>query len=210
MSHAVGSANHATLADYLAFFDTRPEHERWELIDGVIEMMTNPTERHGLICGNIFAPLKLALDGSGCRVFAGSLRVQRSDDRDEDMATIPDVLVRCGPRREQSFATDPTIVVEVLSPSTAYKDRGSKFDFYRRLPSLQHIVLVYQDQMRIEHYRRVADGWNSVTLRRPSDRLVLNAVDVAIDLDTVYFDVPVLRPSEPPEGYEDDVPILIP
>ncbi len=69
------------------------------------------------------------------------------------MATIPDIMVRCGPRRDRNFAMDPTVVVEVLLRSTMVRDRGAKFDFYRSLPTLQHIALVYQDQMRVEHYR---------------------------------------------------------
>ena len=199
----------ATLSDYEAFIAPLRENERWELIDGVIEAMTNPGEKHGLIVGNIFAPLKLALDKGGCRAFSGSMRVQRSDDRNEDMAAIPDIMVRCGPRLDRNFATDPTVVVEVLSRSTMVRDRGSKFEFYRSLPTLQHIALVYQDQMRVEHYRRSAEGWTLVVLTRPADRLSLDAVDVAIDLDTIYFDIPVLRPVETPGVVDDEPPTLI-
>ena len=198
-----------TLFDYETFVAPLPENERWELIDGVIESMTNPGERHGLIVGNIFAPMKLALDKGGCRAFSGSMRVQRSDDRNEDMAAIPDIMVRCGPRRDRNFATDPTVVIEVLSRSTMVRDRGLKFDFYRSLPTLQHIALVYQDQMRVEHYLRGAEGWMLTVLTRPSDHLSLDAVDVAIELDTIYLDVPVLRPVETPGVADDESPTLI-
>ncbi len=198
----------ATLSDYEAFIAPLPENERWELIDGVIEAMTNPGEKHGLIVGNIFAPLKLALDKGGCRAFSGSMRIQRSDDRKEGMAAIPDIMVRCGPRRDRNFATDPTVVVEVLSRSTMVRDRGSKFDFYRSLPTLQHIALVYQDQMRVEHYRRSPEGWLLMVLTRPSEHLLFDAVDVSVDLDTIYLDVPVLRPVETP-GMEEDEPATL-
>ena len=176
--------------------------------------MTNPGEKHGLIVGNIFAPMKLVLDKGGCRAFSGSMRVQRSDDRNEDMAAIPDIMVRCGPRRDRDFAdrdsaTDPTVVVEVLSRSTMVRDRGLKFDFYRSLPTLQHIALVYQDQMRVEHYCRSAEGWLLMVLTRPSDRLSFDAVDVSVDLDTIYLDVPVLRPVETPGMGDDEPPTLI-
>ena len=199
----------ATLSDYEAFVAPLRENERWELISGVIEAMTNPDEKHGLIVGNIFAPLKLALDKGGCRAFSGSMRVQRSDDRNEDMAAIPDIMVRCGPRRDRNFATDPTVVVEVLSRSTMVRDRGSKFEFYRSLQTLQHIALVYQDQMRVEHYRRSAEGWTLMVLTRPSERLSFDAVDVAVDLDTIYLDIPVLRPVETPGVVDDELPTLI-
>ncbi len=199
----------ATLSDYEAFIAPLCENERWELIGGVIEATTNPDEKHGLIVGNIFAPMKLGLDKGACRAFSGSMRVQRSDDRNEDMAAIPDIMMRCGPRRDRKFATDPTVVIEVLSRSTMVRDRGTKFEFYRSLPTLQHIALVYQDQMRVEHYRRGSEGWMLMVLTRPSDRLAFDAVDVTVDLDTVYQDIPVLRPVEMPGMVEDEPPILI-
>ena len=89
------------------------------------------------------------------------------------------------------------------------RDRGLKFDFYRSLPTLQHIALVYQDQMRVEHYRRSAEGWLLMVLTRPSDRLSFDAVDVSVDLDTIYLDVPVLRPVETPGMRDDEAPTLI-
>ncbi len=198
----------ATWSDYEAFIAPLPENERWELVDGAIAAMTNPGEKHGLIVRNIFAPMKLTLDKGGCRAFSGSMRVHPSDDRNEDMAATPDILVRCGPRRDRNFATDPTVVIEVLTRSTMVRDRGLKFDFYRSLPTLQHIALVYQDQMRVEHYRRSAEGWLLIVLTRPSDRLSFDAVDVSVDLDTIYLDVAVLRPVETP-GMGDDEPATL-
>ena len=167
--------------------------------------MPDATEHHQQIAGGIFAPLRIAMEDFGCRVYAGGMRVQRSDDRGEDTAAIPAIVVRCGPRGDRNFVTDPVVVVEVLSRSTMRHDRGAKFDFYRSLPTLRHIALVYQGQMRVEHYRRGPDGWVLDVLSRPSDRLVFDAVDFAVDLDTVYFDVPVPRPVEAP-GLEDGEP----
>ncbi len=209
MSETALRRTRVTLSEYEIFVAPLPENDRWELIGGVVEAMTNPGERHGLIVGNIFAPLKLALDRGSCRAFSGSMRVQRSDNRTEDMAAIPDIMVRCGPRRDQNFATDPTVVVEVLSRSTMVRDRGLKFDFYRSLPTLQHIALVYQDQMRVEHYVRGSAGWLLTVLTRPADRLAFEAVDVSVDLDTIYLDVPVLRPIETLGLPDDEPPTLI-
>ncbi len=188
-----------TLADYERFIAARPDEERWELIAGVITAMTNPYLDHGLIVGNIFAPMKLALAGGPCRAIAGSLRVQRSDDRGEDFAAIPDIVVLCGTRPNRTFTTEAVVVVEVLSRSTMHRDRGAKFDFYRSLPTLQHIALVYQGQMQVEHYRRTPEGWTLEVLSRPGDRLHLDAVGFAVDLETVYVDVPALRLIDAPD-----------
>lgn len=209
MSDTATRDDPSTIADYELFLDGLTGDDRWELIRGRIVMMTNPSENHEQIVGNLFAPLKLAMNAAGCRAYAGGMRVQRSEDRGDDMATIPDIVVRCGPRRDRHFVTDPLVVVEVLSRSTMQQDRGVKFDFYRSLPSLQHIVLVYQDQMRVEHFRRGASAWAVEVLSSPSRRLDLDAVGFAMDLDTIYFDVPVLRPVEVPGEGEPEPPTPI-
>lgn len=193
MTGAADTAKTVTLADYKRFVASRPDDERWELIGGAVEMMTNPLLNHGLIIGNIFAPLKLKLAGGDCRAFAGGLRVQRSDEASETFATLPDIVVQCGPRPNRTFTTNAVAVVEALSRSTMFHDRGAKFDFYRSLPSLRDIVFVYQSQMRVEHYRRTDDGWILSELVRPAERLAFDVGDVAIDLAAVYEDVNLLR-----------------
>ena len=102
--------------------------------------------------------------------------------------------MHCGPNRNRTFITDPILIVEVLSRSTFDLDRGPKLGFHKRLTTLQHIALVYQDQMRVEHYRRGEGGWLVDVLTKPGDHLVFDRLDVSIELETIYFDVPVLRP----------------
>lgn len=119
------TATTLTLGDYERFVADRPEGERWELIGGAVEMMTDPLLNHGLIVGNIFAPLKLELAGGDCRTFAGGLRVQRSEEACDTFATIPDIVVQCGPRPNRPFTTNAVAVVEVLSRSTMFRDRGA-------------------------------------------------------------------------------------
>ncbi|WP_279356434.1 Uma2 family endonuclease [Methylobacterium indicum] len=183
-----------TVSEFDRFVDAQRDESDWELVDGEVVMMTNPTENHEQIAGNIGAPLKLAMDAAGCRSYQGGMRVQRDEDGRGRDKPKPDIVVRCGPRQNRTFVTDPLVIVEVLSPSTMDRDRGLKLSFYKSLPTLRHIVLAYQDQMRVEHYRREADGWVCDVLTAPDDVLRLDAVDFAIDLGRIYFDVPVLRP----------------
>jgi Uma2 family endonuclease len=152
-------------------------------------MMTNPTETHEQIAANIGAPLKRAMDARGCRTYQGGMRVQRSDDPRETDKTWPDVVVRCGAVGTRNFITDPLVLVEVLSPTTIDIDRGPKLDFYKSLPTIRHIALIYQDQMRVEHYRRGEQGFELDVLKRPEEILHLEAVDFRIDLARVYFGV---------------------
>jgi len=150
--------------------------------------MTNPSQRHEQIAGNIGAPLKLELRARGCRVHQGGIRVQSSDDQRGANKPRPDVLVQCGPvHDERNYVTDPLIIVGVLSPSTMDRDRGPKLRFYQtRLPTLRHIALVYQDQMRVEHYRCTEAGWGIEVLTAPGDLLAFEAVGFESDLASVY------------------------
>ena len=181
-----------TVAAFDAFVDRQPDDRDYELIEGVIVMMSNPSTAHGEIAGAIGAPLKLAMRLRGCRVYQGDVRVQRSADTTRETEKYrPDVVVRCGPFSPGNFITDPVVVVEVLSPSTIDIDRGPKVAFYKTLPTVQHIALVYQDEMRVEHYRRDGDTFTFEVLKAPADELNLVAVDFRIDLAAIYVDVPV-------------------
>jgi len=173
------------------FVDAQADTALFELVEGVIVMMTNPTETHEQIAANVGAPLKLAMDARGCRTYQGGMRVQRSDDpRDTDKAR-PDVVVRCGALGTRNYITDPLVVIEALSPSTIDTDRGPKLDFYKSLPTVRHIALIYQDQMRVEHYRRGEQGFEIDVLKRPEEALHLEAVEFRIELARIYFDVTV-------------------
>jgi len=189
MSQAAHEDSPVTISAFDAFLDGQAEDGLWELVAGRIVAMTDPTERHEQIVANIGAPLKLAMDARGCRAYFGGMRIQLSDDARGLDKPRPDLLVRCGPASLRSFVTDPLVVVEVLSPSTIDTDRGEKLRFYKRLPTLRHIVLVYQDQMRAEHYRRGDVGWDLETLVKPEDCLVFEAVRFEMPLATAYFGV---------------------
>ncbi len=191
MATALRRPDPVTIAGFDAFVEAQADTAMFELVEGVIVMMTNPTETHEQIAGNIGAPLKLAMDARGCRTYQGGMRVQRTEDPKDTDKTRPDVVVRCGPAGTGNYVTDPLIVIEVLSPSTIDIDRGAKLDFYKSLPTVRHIALVYQDQMRVEHYRRTETGFEFEVLKAPGDALHFEAVDFRIELSRVYFDITV-------------------
>ena len=176
-----------TILDFDAFLAVRSDDALWELVAGRIVAMTDPTELHQQIVVNVGVPLKLAMDRQDSRTYFGGLRVQRSDDAHGLDKPRPDLLVRCGPASARNYVTDLLVVVEVLSPSTMDNDRGGKLAFYKRLPTLRHIVLVYQDQIRAEHNRRTDLGWELETLTVPTDQLVLDAVQFKMTLADAYI-----------------------
>ena len=187
MSHAI--AEHpTTIAEFVAFMERQPHDTRWELLDGQILAMTNPSEDHGQIASSIGLGLVPPARERGCRVNIAGIRVQASGDAGATTATIPDVTVRCGERVGRNWIDDPVIVVEVLSPSTMDFDRGAKLDFYKTFPTMRDIILVYQDQVRIEHYLREGEGWMMRPLTSLADPLALDGLPVSIGLADIYAD----------------------
>ncbi len=182
-----------TIADFDVFVENQADDAVYELVDGQIVMMTNPNQRHEQIASNLGWALKGAMDKRGCRTYQGGMRVQISDNMQGVDKMKPDVVVRCGPSDAVSdtrnYITDPLVIVEVLSPSTMDYDRGDKLDLYKLIPTMRHIVIAYQDQMRVEHYRRVPGGWETDVLTKGDDKLVLEAVAFQMPVAQVYFDV---------------------
>ena len=134
------------------------------------------------------------MDARGCRTYQGGMRVQISDNMQGTDKTKPDVVVHCGPStietETRNYITDSFVIVEVLSLTMDF-DRGDKLHFYKLLPTMRHIVIVYQDQMRVEHYRRIPGGWETDVLTKGDDKLVLEAVAFQMPVAQVYFDVAI-------------------
>jgi Uma2 family endonuclease len=189
MARAAERLRKVTIAEFDEIAEKATEARDYELIDGEIVMMTNPAETHEQIASNIGARLKLAMDSRGCRTYQGGMRVQADDNSKAFDKFKPDVVVRRGPPGTGAYITDPVVVVEVLSPSTMDNDRGPKLRFYRALPRVQRIVLVYSDQMRAEHYWRMEEGWRFEALTAPEQTFALEAVDFRMELAQVYFDL---------------------
>ena len=179
-----------TIAQFDAFVEQQPDSIDYELIEGQIVMMTNPNRRHEHIVSNIGARLKLAMDARGCRTYQGGMRVQLGDNESGIDKVKPDVVVRCGKSDgKKNYITDPLVIVEVLSPSTMDYDRGPKLDFYKLVQTIMHIAIVYQDQLRIEHYRRQPEGWVCDVLTKGTDTLYLEAAAFRMPVEQAYFDV---------------------
>ena len=151
--------------------------------------MTNPSQPHEKIVSNIGRHLLQAVDASRCHVLFGGMRVQRSENQAGLYKPKPDLLLRCGPLQGQNLATDPLVIVEILSPSTMDNDRGEKLRFYKGLPTLAHLVLAYQDQMQAEHHRREGTGWVVDILTHPDGMLDFTALASAMPLTEAYVGV---------------------
>jgi len=183
-----------TPEEYLAL--ERAADYKSEYVAGEIFAMAGASVDHNTIAGNIFRLLGNQFQGRPCRVFMSDLRVQIAATA---MYTYPDVVAVCGPLELASGQRDtllnPTVIVEVLSPSTEAYDRGAKFDHYWRLPSLTEYVLVAQDQVRVEHFARQGDGWLLTVARALDETLRLPSLDAILPLAAIYENIEFAAPE---------------
>jgi Uma2 family endonuclease len=160
-----------------------------EYYQGEIFAMSGGSPSHALIATNFARVLGNALQGSGCRVYNSDLRVHVPA---VTFYAYPDISVVCGKLEltgdRQDNLVNPVLLVEVLSSSTESYDRGQKFSLYRSIPSLREYVLVAQDRISVEVFRRNDVGiWE---LHLPEEGSVsLASVGCTIRLDDVYVDV---------------------
>jgi Uma2 family endonuclease len=184
-----------TVGEYLAL--ERASEERHEFLDGQVYAMAGESIRHGDICTNLVAELRSQLKGTPCHVLSKDMKVRsgpvpRSRLSSKGLFSYPDVVIICGEPQfhdeYQDVVLNPTVIIEVLSPSTEAFDRGEKWSRYQTwLPSLTDYLLVSQSKPLVEHFRRQPkDEWCYSPVRGLDGRLVLDAIDCTLRLEEVY------------------------
>lgn len=180
-----------TPEEYLA--KERKALTKSEYRNGQIYTMPGASHEHNIIMGNTFAELHIQLRDRTCIVYPSDMRVKVSST---GRYTYPDVVVVCDePQFEDShFDTllNPTVLIEVLSPSTAAYDRGEKFASYQKLDSLCEYVLISQDSICVEHYLRQEQDWNLTAFRAFDDVLFLVSIDCELSLQAIYAKIQFL------------------
>ena len=161
-----------------------------EYRDGRIYAMPGASRAHNLITAHVTGELYIQLRTRSCEVYPSDMRVKMSA---AGLYTYPDVIVVCDePRFEDShFDTllNPTVLIEVLSPSTAAYDRGEKFRRYQYLDSLCEYVLISQDRVRVEHYLQQEQGWDLTEFRSLADVCQLASIECELSLQAIYAKV---------------------
>ena len=178
-----------TPEEYLAA--ERAAETKSEYIDGEVRAMPLVSRWHSLITMNIAGILHPQFKGQPCE---GYISMMRTHLPKANAYVYPDVIVACGEPRFEDDQEDnlltPTVVFEVLSPSTAAFDKGEKFDLYRALDSLQEYLLVAQDRCHIIHYVRQGDNtWLLSETRDMNARLDLPSIGCTLPVAEVYDNV---------------------
>lgn len=157
-----------------------------EYINGEVYAMAGARRAHNIISMNLVALLHSHLRGTPCRVFSSDMKVGVLTAMD-DIFYYPDVQVSCEKHGHDLYNAEPKLIVEVLSDSTERKDRVEKFHAYRKLNSLEEYVLVAQDCLRVEIYRR-RSSWD-VELLGEGHNFQLESVGLDLTVADVYQDV---------------------
>jgi Uma2 family endonuclease len=178
-----------TYEEYLAY--ERDSGLKHEYDNGEILAMAGGSRRHNALALRVGAALDAARK-PGCVAFQSDQKVRILAT---GKATYPDATLVCGTIEGDpadpsgATITNPTLLVEVLSASTEQDDRGSKWQHYQQIPSLEEYVLVSQTEPRIERYRRLASGsWEYSDVTEGSVRLSSGAT---LDLAKLYEGLPV-------------------
>ena len=163
--------------------------EKHEYYYGEVRAMAGASYAHNRVCMNIGSELNVQLRGKGCAVVGSDQRLQILNG---SAYVYPDVTVVCGPpqfneTRKPETLLNPTLLVEVLSESTADKDRSEKFMLYRQIPSLQQYLMLDSQTQLAELYTRQPNGyWLFMETRDPAAVLDLGSVGCQVPLAEVY------------------------
>ena len=182
--------------DYLAV-ERESRDEKYEYVAGQVYAMTGASFNHNLITTNVIGELRNRLKHKSCSILANDMRLRIEA---ADACVYPDVMVLCDSPafhdQRRDVLTNPVVVIEVISPSTEGYDRGSKFGFYRTLPSLRHYVLIAQDRLGVDVFTRQADGhWLLEAYDAcPEAEVILAAIGCALPVNEIYANVD-LAPS---------------
>ena len=148
MSLALKLEEKYSYGDYSAW----PEEERWELIEGVpFAMSPAPTREHQKLFRKIFVPIANYLENKSCEVYGApfDVRLPEKNERDEEVVTVvqPDILVVCDEKKldKKGCRGAPDLIIEIISPGTAYKDAQIKLNLYEK-HGVKEYWMVYPEE----------------------------------------------------------------
>ncbi|MBV6627016.1 MAG: Uma2 family endonuclease [Rivularia sp. (in: Bacteria)] len=179
-----------TVEEYLELEKT--SQIRHEFVDGEVFAMAGASKEHNTISLNIASRLRSHLRGGSCSVFMADMKVniQLNSRHNKSIYYYPDVVVSCDSDDKDRFSLNyPCLIIEVLSPSIEITNKREKLVNYCTLESLQEYVLVSQEEIKVEVYRKdTQDNWLMQTLGK-DDELRLDSIDLTLTMPEIYEDV---------------------
>ena len=180
----IAKTRQMTVEEYLAYDEASAI--RNEYFDGELYPMTGGTRKHGLLISYTISVLINLLAEHDCEIYPSVMRVLI----DETKYVYPDVSVVCGESRFENenevTLLNPTVVVEVTSPSSMVKDHINKVELYGAVPSIEGYLILDQERVFAEWYTRADDGWQLRQFSDLQDVIPLEALGISLPLAQVY------------------------
>ncbi len=175
-----------TVEEYLQF--EKESLEKHEFFKGEIFAMAGASVRHNVIFSNLFGELSSRLKGHQCRPFGSDLRIHIPENT---LFTYPDISIICreiiSSTQDIDTAILPTVLIEILSPSTKNYDRGGKFKLYRDIPSLKEYILIDSESIGIEAFRINSHGnWELEEYKTLESTLMIPSLELKVALKEIY------------------------
>ena len=166
----------------------RKATEKHEYYQGEVFAMSGTSLEHVIISRNVMIELGNKLKGKSCQPFDSDLRMHIPPNT---LYTYPDLSIICGKPEltDEHFdtATNPTVLIEILSPSTRNYDMGIKFKLYRDIPTLKEYILVDSENVYVEKHTRQADNiWLLSEIKNTGDILKIESIQVTLALSDIY------------------------
>jgi Uma2 family endonuclease len=159
------------------------QERRHELVDGVVRLMAGGTRAHNEIAANFRSALSARLKGGPCRAYGPDFKVVTGPRS----YRYPDVLIDCGARKSIDLvASEPTLLAEVLSPSTEFFDETDKLTEYQTIASVKHIILLSQRRPFARVWTRAGEGWTTVDVDGMDAAIALPLMAIEVTMAEIY------------------------
>lgn len=177
-----------TIKEYLEMEHAAEQKHEYYL--GKIFAMFGAGPRHNVIFRNLFGELAYRLKGNPCQPYGSDLRIHIPEN---SLFTYPDISIICGDivsaAEDNDTAIQPSILIEILSPSTKDYDRGTKFKLYRDIPSMKEYVLIDSESISVEIFRiNEEKRWQLEEHKDIGETLQIKAVGFKVTLSEIYRD----------------------
>lgn len=191
-----------TVGKFLAWSEEQGDEARFELVDGLpVRLMAPTTIRHARVQRSAAEALSQAIAAAGlqCDVFEAGPGVAVAHDRDE--CRIPDVVVTCATAIDDTsyLVPEPVIVVEIASPSTRLADVNDKVEFYSRIASIRHYLVIEEERRRMVAFERAPGGGLEPRIVRAGS-IALDPPGIELALEDLYRDTALDETREREEG----------
>jgi Uma2 family endonuclease len=178
-----------TIRDFLAFTETRPKEERWELIEGLPVMSPSAVDYHQIIVGNLTGLLWQHQTSSGASWIVLGGGVGTRSKATLNSLLIPDVMIKEQPGTGQSISDDCLVAIEVLSRSNSKRDQIWRQNFYMAVPNCAHYVTVAQKSREVIVHSR-ATAWLPAKFTALNESVQLQAIKAKLPMRQIYRNTP--------------------